>query len=192
MALSRMSSSEMRDRLESQHQERVAPKSTKVQMLTCLIELEVEDILEETKQVTTPRQHLIAKVNQAARKKASGSLHLSLTGNETIPILKVKCLNEAYKVAELHESDIMGFGKHAEKSYIEAAQDGNYVEWTKRICAEEATNHLLQRWIRWLSTVKDEDMTLRLQIQKDVKKKATVVAGKKKENSQRGARSWRS
>ena len=128
---------------------------------------------------------------QAARKKAtlqelaSGSLHLSLTGNETVPILKVKCLNEAYKVAEVHESDIMGFGKHAEKSYIEAAQDSNYVEWAKRICAEESTNHRLQRWVPWLNTIKAEDMTLQLQNHKDNKKKETAMSGKKKEISPR-------
>ena len=179
MALSKMTSTELRDRLESIHNEVVARKCSKVEMLKRSVELEGESALEEPRKIVTPLQGYITMMNQASRKKqllqdlARGTFRLAVTGNETIPMLKVKCTMEAYKLAEPCASDMMGFGKYADRSYVEAAQDVNYVEWAKRTMGEESVDPRLKRWVKWVTTVKDEDMVLRLPINEISKKHET-------------------
>ena len=180
MALSRMSMTDLRERLETRHGEKAPEKWSKVELQTRLVELEGTDVLEPKQTKDTPLQLMVKEINRAARKKCylqdyvTKTMKISITGNETIPILKVKAMTMAYQLAEPSSQDLMGFGKHAGWTYEETLlKDPKYAEWARTISMEEETNPRLRRWVRWLEQVPDVDMVLKIRAEAEDQKCAT-------------------
>ena len=180
MALSRLSAADLRDRLAARHDEEAPEQWTKMELLTRVAELEGEMALEPKGRLLTPLQAMVVEINKASRKKAqlqeymTVKMRATLTGNETIPVLKVKAMTLAYQLAEVSPQDLLGFGKHASLTYEEAVtQDPKYAQWARTISKEEETNPRLRRWVRWMEQMPDVDMVLKLNGEKTEESKAS-------------------
>ena len=174
--LGRMTSDELRRRLETVHHEEVNKKMTKVELMSRLVELEGETLLAPVFRKTgTPLQQMITQINQASRRKvtlqelAQQTFGISVTGNETISILKVKCVLEAARITKASAEDFMGFGKHAAKTYAEAAQDEGYASWAKQMAKEGEVDPRMARWVKWLE--ESEPRTKEMSLAKKLEKK---------------------
>ena len=109
-------------------------------------------------------------------------MKISMTGNETIPVLKVKAMTVAYQLAEPSPHDLMGFGEHAGWTYEETMiKDPKYAEWARTISQKEETNPRLRRWVRWMNQVPDVEMVLKIRAE-DEKIKAENPVPKKKDS----------
>ena len=135
-AVSKMDSSEMRQRLATQHGEAAPETWSRTQLLLRMVELEGEDCLNETKMAPSPLRLMEIEINKCARKKSvlqdllTMRLGVKLTGCETIDQLRIKGMEAAYRVCPGHPTDHMGFGMHADKTYAEAmTQFPDYAQW---------------------------------------------------------------
>lgn len=169
MACSKMSSAQLRNRLETQHQERPPQSWSKTQLLLRIVELEGESVIERSHKVKTPLRELEVAINQAAKKKSTlqqflvERLGLTLTGNETIPQLRVKAMNQAYLMAPGDAGDKMGFGVHADKSYEDVAMNfPDYVRWARTIKEEEGCCAKMERFLKWAES---NDVIMKLEDQ---------------------------
>ena len=95
MSVSRMTSAELKERLEVNHQETAHDKATKTELLARVLELEGDE---------APGQDHHAPPHHGDPDQPSLAM---VTGNETISSLKVKCTFEAYKVAKPDLQHIM-------------------------------------------------------------------------------------
>jgi len=156
MALNTLTLPELRERLQS-HGETAPRAWSKTQVLLRLVELEGEGNLRAGCQPKSPLRALEIKINQASRKKsvlqelATQELGLSITGNETIEILKLKAMEKALMIAEPHAEDYVAFGQWCHLKYVEVMmQQPGYCEWVMKTAAEGDCCTRLRRLANWL------------------------------------------
>ena len=105
------------------------------------------------------RQLLEIDMNKAARKKEDlrhfvvQRLGMQLTFNETIEQLKVKGLSRIYEITDGHPADLVGIGKHSDKTYQELAlKEPDYLQWAIKTKNEGDTCQKLLRLAQWAET----------------------------------------
>lgn len=115
--------------------------------------------LKEEKGTTTVDQLKVttAALNKAARKKAwlqehvRDVLQVPITMNENIPELLSKGHKAIMEQVPPIGRDVMGFGKHAEMSYLEVKMHHpDYVQWCLKTESEEDVNWRMQRFLKWI------------------------------------------
>eukprot|EP00435_Cladocopium_sp_Y103_P056060 s442_g18.t1 len=159
MAFDRLSTTDLRSRLQELHEETAPRAWGKTQLLLRLVELEGPGILEKAPADVPPLRQAEIMINKASRKKSQlvdlmqNQMNMTVNGNETIEQLKVKALNEAYAQAPAHAKDPVGFGAHAAKSYEEVAMEApSYLEWAITTMKEGPCCPRLKRLAEWGET----------------------------------------
>jgi len=159
MAMQKMTKPMLKERLEEIHGEPVPKAWSKSQILLRLVELEGEEIMLTKKSTRSHLRQLEIDMNKAARKKEDlrhfvvQRLGTQLTFNETIEQLKVKGLSRMYEITDGHPTDLVGFGKHSDKTYQELAlKEPTYLQWAIKTKNEGDTCQKLQRLAAWAET----------------------------------------
>lgn len=163
MSLSKLNMEHLRLRLLDEHGE-TAPKSwSKTQLLLRLTELEGIEQLQRAKKEVSPLRAMEIRINQASVKKhllqkmAVEEFGLTLTGNETIAMLRVRCMGTAMAAIPGHPEDKVGFGEWGHLSYAEIqVHQPKYCRWVIQTAQEGQACMRLCRLATWLKLNEDD------------------------------------
>ena len=115
----------------------------------------------------TDLRQWMADLNKASRKKdqlkefCEERLKISLSGNETIPVLQKKATRKIYEVSVASSMDPVGFGKWSTLSYGQLLREQPaYATWVQETLLEggETCDYRLSRLGHWLMNQTDENM----------------------------------
>lgn len=157
MSLRSLNVEELQDRLFEAHGERAPAKWSRAQLLLRFTELEGEGVLMGASRQHSPLRTVEIEINKASRKKSvlqaycTQNLAMEISGSETIEVLKVKALNQAYQECPTDARDYVGFGQHSALTYEEIqALFPDYCSWVQKTASEGEASPKLQRLARWL------------------------------------------
>ena len=131
--------------------------------LTELMELNGESTSSSKK---TDLRQWIAELNKSSRKKellkvfCEERLKLSLSGNETIPMLQKRATRKIYEISVASAMDPVGFGKWSTLTYGQLQREQPaYATWVQETLLEggETCDYRLSRLGNWLMNQPDED-----------------------------------
>ena len=188
--LGRMTSDELRKRLETVHNEEVNKKMTKVELMSRLVELEGETLLAPVFRKTgTPLQQMITQITPENFTAGAGSADLRNLGDRKRDHLHLEgqvCAGGCSDHQGLGRG-LMGFGKHAAKTYAEAAQDEGYVSWAKQMTKEGEVDPRMARWVKWLeeSEPREKEMSLAKKLEKKYHEEKTSAAASSGANQEK-------
>ena len=121
----------------------------KTQLMARLMELQGQTMTDADQK----KKEMIRGLNKASRKKADlqafvrETLETKISGYETIPQLGMKAILLS---VPSQSSDEMGFGMHANKTYLQVATEfPQYLEWCQKTFEEEPVNWRMKRFILW-------------------------------------------
>ena len=124
----------------------------KHQLQACLQELKEEHGSELTlkKAMTLLNRH--SKKKEMLKQYVTEELGVSLSHNETIPQLLVLGEKAIHMTIPPTGQDLMGWGKHSQRTYQEVASlDPQYVNWCRTISKEETTCWRMARFLKWVN-----------------------------------------
>lgn len=126
-----------------------------------LMEVEEElgiDKLRRSRHHQTELMTWVTRLNQAMKKKRAlqefcqSDLGLTLSGQETIPVLQEQAMEKIYLLTEPDGQDPMGFGQHASLTYAEVkSQHAGYCTWAQTTASEGQHSLRLGRFVKWLN-----------------------------------------
>ncbi|CAE7205304.1 RE1 [Symbiodinium sp. CCMP2592] len=146
-----------------------SPSWTKVELRYRLQELTGKDTSINVKtpaKDTSPMLGLVKKLNAASRKKQDlvtfcrDEISMDMSGleNKTIAQLQMLAMKQISSHTALHPTDLLGFGKHVRRTYLDVAQnEKEYCSWVKTTAEENPHNSdpRLRRFARWLQLQED-------------------------------------
>ncbi|CAE7825661.1 GIP [Symbiodinium sp. CCMP2592] len=146
-----------------------SPSWTKVELRYRLQELTGKDTSINVKtpaKDTSPMLGLVKKLNAASRKKQDlvtfcrDEISMDMSGleNKTIAQLQMLAMKQISSHTAPHPTDLLGFGKHVRRTYLDVAQnEKEYCSWVKTTAEENPHNSdpRLRRFARWLQLQED-------------------------------------
>jgi len=106
---------------------------------------------------------MMTALNRAAKKKSDLQhyvetvLQKKITGQETIPKLLALGNQAILEKIDPTPQDLMGFGKHSDKTYIEVLNsDVQYVDWCMTTSKEEQVNWRMARFLKWVKMMEEQ------------------------------------
>ena len=124
----------------------------KTQLMARLMELQGQTMTDADQK----KKEMIRGLNKASRKKADlqafvrENLETKISGYETIPQLQAMGMKAILLSVPSQSSDEMGFGMHANKTYLQVATEfPQYLEWCQKTFEEEPVNWRMKRFILW-------------------------------------------
>lgn len=167
MALSKMTTAELKERLMTNHGETAPRTWHKNQLLLRLTELEgIEAVMAAGPPKHSPLREMEIKINKAARKKSdlqdlASEMGVAFTSNETIQVLTLKLMEAAYARTSGNGQDPLGFGMHSHLTYQEAQdQQTSYCQWVLDTAQEGDACFRLRRFAEWLKTNPKKDINM--------------------------------
>lgn len=124
----------------------------RTQLMARLMELQGQTMTDADQK----KKEMIRGLNKASRKKADlqafvkENLETKISGYETIPQLQAMGMKAILLSVPSQSSDEMGFGMHANKTYLQVATEfPQYLEWCQKTFEEEPVNWRMKRFILW-------------------------------------------
>eukprot|EP00435_Cladocopium_sp_Y103_P006814 s4997_g2.t1 len=135
-----------------------------------LMEMEEElgiDRLRRSRHHQTELMTWVTRLNQASKKKRAlqefcqSDLGLTLSGQETIPVLQKHAMEKIYVLTEPDGQDPMGFGQYASLTYAEVKiQHAGYCAWAQTTVNEGQHSMRLGRFVKWLNMEPKEQVKM--------------------------------
>ena len=95
-------------------------------------------------------QFLAAQKTKALLQKFTEAvMKIKITGNETMDVLKAKCIQGLKDLTLASGSDRMDFGMHSNKTYAEVLEDSGYTKWCIQTSQEGECGWKLKRYAQW-------------------------------------------
>ena len=164
---------------------------TMVELKSRLAELKEEQGIPLKKgQNKTELQRWTIALNKASGKAfCQEQVGLTITGSETMDVLKRQALEKIYYLATPHATDGVGFGAHASLTYEEVKQqEPDYCQWVLTTAQEGKSSYRLSRLSQWLKMEMEEETKMKQQ-PKAAAKKSMASPAKSKAASSRSATS---
>ena len=160
------------------------------QLLLRLQEMQPDHEIFQKKNSRSRQSELRAEMGRASKTKAdlqnflSEKMNLTLTYNETMQQLKMKGEEWIGRMVAPEPSEMVGYGKYADKTYQEVLEsDPSYVQWVLTTAKEGPTSWRLEKFAMWL---REQPLTQEKQPQLD---KMTSLGNKPMPSTSRRGRS---
>ncbi|CAE7681801.1 RE2 [Symbiodinium sp. CCMP2456] len=141
-----------------------------------------EVMITTAKKGKTALQTAVAELNRASRKKselieyAVKNHSVKVGSNDTIAIIQKNCMTLLIQTIEGEDDDLMGFGKHSERTYLQVLEsDGQYCDWARTTAREGDCSIYLKRFVNWMEHRRPADTKKKIIMAK--KKTSKMGAG---------------